>query len=332
MRLQVPTQRLLRPRSYRKPERPFLIDMNHPLSRGLISFWPGGNNAAGFEPEIVQGNHGLIQGGPLSPPFGTGYHGGRSSNLNGSSQYLSVAGRAYTLPKFTVLGFCFSSGSLAGQTIMAAANSDVSLCSFYLQGQRIGFTNAASSYQEATWTAPTSNIWHQFFGTYDGTTLSGGYDGIIRNSAARSGPPSTTTAAQFSIGKFGALNGGYFGGGIEALRIYDRALSPTELMQLWMEPYAGVYSANDFLVGGGSANTETGTAVLGLSGISFAGLGGRKETGTANLAFRGISFNGTGLTTHIKGTGNMAFGGVTITASGFDPGAPGQGLRQFWTC
>lgn len=82
---------------------------------------------------------------------------------------------------------------------------------------------------------------------------------------------------------------------------------------------------------GGGGRKETSTANLALSGVSFNAAAGRKETATANLALRGVSFNSIGSITHIKGVGNFALRGVSITASGFNAGAPG-GLRQFWTC
>lgn len=82
--------------------------------------------------------------------------------------------------------------------------------------------------------------------------------------------------------------------------------------------------------GTATASTITGTGVMAFSGISFVGAGARKETGTGILAFQGISFNATGTAKHI-GTGVMAFRGISIVAGGMNLGAPGSGLRQFWT-
>lgn len=62
-------------------------------------------------------------------------------------------------------------------------------------------------------------------------------------------------------------------------------------------------------------NTETGTAVMTLAGISFAGSGTREETGSGTMTLAGVSFSGSGARDE-TGTGCMALSGVSFVGVG----------------
>jgi len=89
------------------------------------------------------------------------------------------------------------------------------------------------------------------------------------------------------------------------------------------------FSGISFVASG--ARQETSTGAMAFAGISFSGSGARTETGTAGMAFTKASFVGTGLVIKVKGTAGMAFAGISIQASGLVLGPAGSGLRQFST-
>lgn len=152
-----------------------------------------------------------------------------------------------------------------------------------------------------------------------GSLLVSGFGGTYTSS-----PP--TIGSSFSIEQTNPFSGGNNYGNSIAWKVSSTAENPT-----WTGNDA-TDSAATIAVFKPGAGTETGTAVLGFSGISFNASGAIAHVkGSANLAFRGISFNGVASVAHVKGTANLAFGGISIHASGIDPGAPGAGPRQFWT-
>lgn len=74
----------------------------------------------------------------------------------------------------------------------------------------------------------TVNNWHHIVGTYDGTTLS-----LYRNGSLV-GTPATTTGNITNTSKsltIGVRGGNYFGGRISNTKIYNRALTTTEIQQ-----------------------------------------------------------------------------------------------------
>ncbi len=77
-----------------------------------------------------------------------------------------------------------------------------------------------------------------------------------------------------------------------------------------------------------SAGSETGTAVLTFSGISFVASGTREETGTGTLAFGGIAIVGSGSRVE-TGTGRLTFSGISIVGVGHDYLPGGTGVLAF---
>lgn len=82
------------------------------------------------------------------------------------------------------------------------------------------------------------NSWHHMCGTWDGTTVSVYVDGVLQGSTARSGALPTDTTAAITIGC--DTNNGtvaeFMTGYVEDARIYNRALSQTEVQTLYACP------------------------------------------------------------------------------------------------
>jgi hypothetical protein len=129
--------------------------------------------------------------------------------------------------------------------------------------------------------------------------------------------------------------------------------SSTTVQTTWTPPLTTAKSAYiQDIWGAPAANTETGTAIMAMSGISYAASGHRTETGAAVMSLSkasyaaaasrtetgsgalhlsGISFVATGQVIQVFGAAVMSLSGIRITASAFNVGTPGKGVRQFWT-
>src|SRR3989344_5085329 len=77
----------------------------------------------------------------------------------------------------------------------------------------------------------TANAWHHIIGVYDGSTKKIYVDGVEKNSAFRNGNLNTYTSP-LRIGANGAL-GELFKGYIDEVRVFDRALTPSEVTELY---------------------------------------------------------------------------------------------------
>ena len=81
-------------------------------------------------------------------------------------------------------------------------------------------------------TSPWDNRWHHLAGTYDGSKLNLYIDGVARASVAATGNIADSSARSLNIGRFS--EGGFlFKGVIDDVQIYNRALSATEIQQLY---------------------------------------------------------------------------------------------------
>jgi Concanavalin A-like lectin/glucanases superfamily len=89
---------------------------------------------------------------------------------------------------------------------------------------------------DSTWTHNGNAIpdtkWHFMVGTYDGTNQRIYLDGVLGETQA-SGPPTDNTVIA-NIGTLGSGEPGYnFNGSLDDLRVYNRALSASEVKQLY---------------------------------------------------------------------------------------------------
>ena len=83
----------------------------------------------------------------------------------------------------------------------------------------------------------TANAWHHIIGVYDGATKKIYVDGVEKNNANRIGNLNTYTSP-LRIGANGAL-GELFKGYIDDVRVYNRALTPSEVTELYKS--VGIY-------------------------------------------------------------------------------------------
>lgn len=85
--------------------------------------------------------------------------------------------------------------------------------------------------------------WHQVVGIYDGSNLNIYIDGKFNISTSAGAYSGTTTTGTTLLGRW-AFNNQYFNGDMDAVLIYNRALSAVEVQQLYYDPFC-MYHVND---------------------------------------------------------------------------------------
>ena len=88
-----------------------------------------------------------------------------------------------------------------------------------------GRTGVASS-------ALSANQWYYVVGTYDGATLRLYINGVLNNSADKTGTIETSTGP-FSIGKYQGCNKDQFNGIVDNVRVYNKTLSPEQILAIY---------------------------------------------------------------------------------------------------
>ena len=89
--------------------------------------------------------------------------------------------------------------------------------------------DAAGDQQNSDITGPTNGTWGLLTGTFDGTTIKSFLGATLADSVACTGI--TQSPQALYIGRYSYTTGGYFGGSIAYLAIYNRALTQAEITQ-----------------------------------------------------------------------------------------------------
>jgi streptogramin lyase len=106
--------------------------------------------------------------------------------------------------------------------------------------------------------------WTHITFTYDGSTMRHYVNGILDTEGSASGTINITSSTL----KIGTLGGRYFNGTIDEVRIYNRALSSTEIE----EHYNNIFNNNADLIGYWNFNEESGTIANDSSGNNNHGI------------------------------------------------------------
>lgn len=210
------------------------------LDSGLVAYYPFNGNA---NDESLNGNNGLVIGATLT----TDRYGVANSayNFNGTSNYIEVSDAASLRPqRITLCGWYNTTSSSSVQTIFIKSVIPGNTNEQYFYGFNLtairNFSikqnsncQAAQGWQVCSSNSPlATNQWQFFACTFDGTTMK-----IYRNDTliAQLNPPNNIidncVGGKLYIGSY-KLDG-FFNGKLDDLRIYNRALSQTEVTALY---------------------------------------------------------------------------------------------------
>lgn len=314
-----PRNKLVLPRGIIKQPQ-YLLDSSHPLSRGLIGCWPLGDSPNSINKDLSLCGRNMSVGGTAASANPGSHHGGLAFSTNARAAYPTTAFPLLSYPLTMVVWANYPSapGFADGYIFMSLSASGAN------QGWSLEIANGAGTngvYIQCSDTTntrklhstvvPTANAWHQYVGVFqDSSTFILYVDGALQSLTADSTQnPVPTLGDTVTIGNYIYIGGNYhiLNGFVEGGRVYNRALSQSEISWLYAEPYAGLVPANANLFGSGQVNAN-----VNLTGVSAtAAAGSLTVESDASVALTGINataaFNTFGATTEVDVNLTSAF-------------------------
>jgi len=175
------------------------------------------------------GNHGTISGATWTTQA---RYGGRALSFDGNND--RVTGPSITLTDaFTLMAWVYNPSNVPFETIVTVgANRDLYLANgrvtFYTGQADLGFGAAL----------PT-NVWQHVALTYDGIDVTAYVNGAVRGGVGGVTLNAATGPLQVGAWVVGSGAGDYFGGVIDEVRVYDRALTLEEVQTALATPIGG---------------------------------------------------------------------------------------------
>ena len=268
------------------------------LLDGLVSWWPMDEGVGSTVGDVsANAYHAVFAGGPTWTP---GFL-GNGLTFDGQDDALTVTmAPALDAPTtLTMAAWIKHSPTGSWRSIIDKRDSAQDGYDLYIGTNSRLFLRVGT----ATLTGNTlvaDGGWHHVAGVYDGTDLLLFVDGVL-DAITAVGSIAIDTTADLRIGENYALGNSYFAGTLDEVRIYDRALSDAEVMQLsdqrtgdlasgllghWNLDEGTGTTAGDSSVNG-YTGTVLGTATWGtgqvLGGLAFDGLTTAIDVGTAPL-------------------------------------------------
>lgn len=194
----------------------------------------------------------------------------------------------------------------------------------------VGSWNGGDHYAQYNWGSSDINVWRHVVGLYDGTDWKIYKDAVEVASRADAIGALTGTSGALHLGASNTGSAGrYFDGDIDDIRIYDRALSPTEVSDLFADsPVVRIYTAAEIsggvidipsdynstnnswhAIGGSPAATDPGV-------VGGGGVGGGAWARTDNVA----------LTAGGTASAQIGLGDVWVSNTGSAPTATTEGV------
>jgi hypothetical protein len=204
------------------------------LRDGLVAYYPFNGNA---HDESGNGNNGTVYGATLTTDrFGKS---NSSYKFNGTTDYIDLSGT-------NILNFSTGGFSLVAWVNFTADISDKIIVSKHICGYQsgyfigswrnsFGFFLSSEQSRFATTEKYNDGNWHLFVGVYDGAVQYLYVDGVFKLSQAMV-YKNTNNANIWIGGANGAgscLVSGRFEGIIDDVRIYNRALSASEIQEIY---------------------------------------------------------------------------------------------------
>ncbi|HVY39162.1 MAG TPA: LamG domain-containing protein [Polyangia bacterium] len=328
------------------------LRVEDPSESNLVAYWKL-DNAQGttFRDYSGNGNTGTMFPGSswvTSSLPSIGYDDPAALSLDGSSGYATMG--ATNLPALngtmTISFWAYwpsvSGTATTGQNMFVLTDGATYDQIGLWHDQTLAMWNNGGTNMLSASSTPASG-WHHIAYTFDGTTRKFYVDG---------GTPTTSTTATYggtaSIVYFGTYNGTneLFNGKLDDVRIYNKALTATQIASLAAGRYPGTGGTATFTLGGavtldgalaldsGSLSTSTyaltaanssstlatvsaGTLTIGSGTVSLKGGATFQSTGTLTMATSGGTLAmGSSTTLTIDGTLNASSTGATIKSAG----------------
>ncbi len=248
--------------------------------------------------------------------------------------FISIGGLAEKVglvgsTKATLAGWVYRASSGSKQTFgwgTESATSKRAIIQWYSDNIiYVPFENAGVSYPSF---ASNTTGWHHLAVKFDGSLTGNArvdlfVNGVSRSLTSGAGAPAATIAAGMGdfLVNYDTVSG--FGTGIyDDIRLYNRALTPSEISTLAQRRGIAYETYRVPIVRGasGGGDTFTGTASLTLGGLEFSGAGTAQTPtyeATASLALGGLEFSGTASVDNptYEATAALTLGGVEFAGA-----------------
>ena len=242
-------------------------------NQGLVGYWKfddgTGTKATDFS---GNGNHGTLStAGSLLPTWTSGKR-GKALNFDGDEAYVRVPHNSSLNPTsgITVAAWIRADAWSGGPRILQKGNSNNQ---YRLSVESGVFRWYLTGVTELDATVPSTGVWHHVVGAYNGSANVVYVDGVAIAQEGASGAVPTTADDLYIGGVTACIQpDDCFDGIIDEVRIYNRALSASEVAEHYRAGASLLKPPNNLgLVGYWSFNEGTGTKATDFSGNGNTG-------------------------------------------------------------
>ncbi|PIZ47415.1 hypothetical protein COY32_01735, partial [candidate division WWE3 bacterium CG_4_10_14_0_2_um_filter_41_14] len=241
---------------------------------------------------------------------------GRGRDFNGTSDVVSISDSTSLdiTPNITISTWVkLDSVSASYQNFVAKRGSGGFPSNYFLRTGgsnnsdpdeiQFGYYNGSYRVVSTTTANLTTGNWYHVVATHDNSSEKVYINGVQYSTVWRWGTSSTSLLADnetLAIGRGGSMNGEYTDGTIDDVRIYNRALSPSEIQTIYAEGQKAI-------TGSVSVSADVKPSVIGSTAVGgmVAGKGSNYELGTiGGIGGTGArsSFTTNAITTQLSGT------------------------------
>lgn len=206
---------------------------------GLVAWWPLADSSGGVPDLSGNGNDGSISG----VTQGVAGKGGLTGHsFNGSSDFISVSHSSELNPDYITVSAWIRPNTIGSFDRIFAKDSSGQAYQFLLDSGGLGFRVWVSGSARGNLSFGTvqTNEWTHVAGTYDGSDVKGYIDGTEFQLDTATGPMDDDNGTLY-IGQRD-VGSSLFDGVMSDLRIYNRALSASEIQTLYEWGAAGLGS------------------------------------------------------------------------------------------
>lgn len=242
-----------------KPPCGSIPDYDHSSLNGLVGWWPfletGGDTAY----DMMRLANGTLTGFTLTDARAAGQPRflGLATVFDGSNDYIAIPDvAAQHLTKFTLSAWVNPSSFADFREIITRCDGPTTNRNYEMDLEitsgkvRMYFTDSVASFRGFTAnTGVALGAWTHVTGTFDGATLAVYLNGVADGTSAQAFVPDAATAETLAIGRLGASATNFFSGSMDDVRIYNRALSQGEILELYRNPWQAFETLRTFARG-----------------------------------------------------------------------------------
>ncbi len=270
------------------------ITSNPDLNDGLVGHWTfdGKDMTSNVADSSGNGNTGYLTGFTSTTTVIGKI--GQALDFDGVDDYVQVANSISLNPaNITISVWAKSNTATWNNPGMLVSKRNVYILHPISASKKLRFyIYDGGAWQSALYTS-TSDItkWHNYIGTYDGSSIRIYEDGVEKSSTSYVGSITTSDTGVLAIGRDDGYSTRYLNGSLDDVRIYNRALSADEVTRLYQQG-ATTYlnktlatnpDLNDGLVGHWTFDGVLNTQITDQSGNGNTGYFGASSNATNTL-------------------------------------------------